>query len=317
MLRRAAFAAAAFLTSVLALPAAAAEIHVGLAAPATGRMASAGLAMRRALEAAVEEANAAGGLLGQRLVLETADDGCAAGVAEGAASTLASLKAAVVIGHPCSGAATAAAPVYSKAGVPLIAVGARHADVTDRHPSALEKTEGKAAVQVIPVPARSADFGETAARLDASGAEAVLFAGFPEEGAILLSALAARGAAIAFLGSDALAAPMFADAAIKAQPPAQVLVPTQPGPASEGSVANRLALEARGGFEAWLATAMRIGSIDGVRVAEALRRDDVVTASLGAIRFDENGDLVGEDFVAAVARDGTWVRPSRDRPTQP
>lgn len=107
-----------------------AEIRVGLAAPLTGRMSGMGLAMQRALEAVVAETNAQGGLLGQPLALVVADDGCAPATAEGAASSLIAHMPAVVIGHPCSNAATAAARVYGNADVLLIAVGARHPDVT-------------------------------------------------------------------------------------------------------------------------------------------------------------------------------------------
>lgn len=107
-----------------------AEIRVGLAAPLTGRLAGVGLAMQRALEAVIAETNAGGGVLGEPVTLVVADDGCAPATAEGAAATLIAQHAVVVIGHPCSSAATAAARVYGTAGVLLISVGARHPDVT-------------------------------------------------------------------------------------------------------------------------------------------------------------------------------------------
>lgn len=107
-----------------------AEIRVGLAAPLTGRMAATGLSMRRALESEVAEINTAGGVLGQPLVLVVEDDGCASATGEEAARRLISQRVAVVIGHPCSNAAVAAASTYSQADVLLIAVGARHPDVT-------------------------------------------------------------------------------------------------------------------------------------------------------------------------------------------
>ncbi len=109
---------------------ASAEVRVGLAAPLTGPMAGAGLAMQRALEAAVAETNAAGGVLGEPIVLVVADDECARATAEGAAATLIAQRVAVAIGHPCSNAAAAAAKLYGHSGVLMIAVGARHPDVT-------------------------------------------------------------------------------------------------------------------------------------------------------------------------------------------
>lgn len=116
-------------TVVLCAPAQA-EIRIGLAAPLTGHMAQAGLAMQRALEAAVAETNSAGGVLGEPLALVVEDDGCASATAEGAAGLLIKQQPALVIGHPCASAATAAAALYGKADVLLVAVGPRHPDVT-------------------------------------------------------------------------------------------------------------------------------------------------------------------------------------------
>jgi branched-chain amino acid transport system substrate-binding protein len=111
---------------------ASAEIRVGLAVPLTGRMAPVGLSMQRALEQAIDGINAEGGVLGQPLVLAVEDDGCATATAEGAAQALLRQSPALVIGHPCSNAAVAAAPVYGRSGILLIAVGPRHPDVTRR-----------------------------------------------------------------------------------------------------------------------------------------------------------------------------------------
>lgn len=107
-----------------------AEIRVGLAAPLTGRLASVGLAMQRALEAVIAETNAEGGVLGQSVALVTADDGCATATAEGSAESLIAQGVVVVIGHPCSSAAASAARLYGNANVLLVSVGARHPDVT-------------------------------------------------------------------------------------------------------------------------------------------------------------------------------------------
>lgn len=112
------------------------EIKIGLAVPLTGRMAQVGIAMQRALESAVSDANTAGGVDGAPIALVVANDGCASSVAAGSAATLAAEQVAVVIGHPCSGAATAAAKHYGEANRLFIAVGARHPDVTSAYPTA-------------------------------------------------------------------------------------------------------------------------------------------------------------------------------------
>lgn len=59
------------------------------------------------------------------------DDGCAAAAAKAAAHAAVALGARLVIGHPCAGAAIAAAPVYAAAGVIFIAPATTHARLTD------------------------------------------------------------------------------------------------------------------------------------------------------------------------------------------
>jgi branched-chain amino acid transport system substrate-binding protein len=135
MRRRARLLALAAAVTALASPVAA-EIRVGVAVPLTGPMADTGRVMERAIAAAVAEVNSGGGLNGEPLTLEVADDGCAAATGEGAARHLVAAGVSVVIGHPCASAATAAAKAYGEANVLLIAVGPRHPDVTDKHTAA-------------------------------------------------------------------------------------------------------------------------------------------------------------------------------------
>lgn len=135
MWRRARLLALAVAVSALASPVAA-ETRVGVAVPLTGPMADTGRVMERALAAVVAEVNAAGGLNGEPLALEVADDGCGSATGEGAARQLIAAGVRVVIGHPCASAATAATKVYGEAKVLMIAVGPRHPDVTDKHTAA-------------------------------------------------------------------------------------------------------------------------------------------------------------------------------------
>jgi len=60
------------------------------------------------------------------------DDGCAAARAVDAARRIVAERVALVIGHPCPAAATAAAPVYAAAGILFIATGPRHPELTRR-----------------------------------------------------------------------------------------------------------------------------------------------------------------------------------------
>ncbi|MDQ8697136.1 branched-chain amino acid ABC transporter substrate-binding protein [Hyphomicrobium sp. LHD-15] len=340
-----------------------AEVRVGLAAPFTGRMAATGLAMQRALEAAISDANAAGGVLGQRLVLSVEDDGCASATAQGAANTLLAGKPALVVGHPCSSAAIAARPLYGQAGVLLMAVGARHPDVTrlsspapllrlagrddwqgeaaarwllshapsrrvalvhDRTGYARALFDGAVAglkaagvdpVSLLPIIAGKPDYEEVALRLKEDRAEALFFAGYPDEAAIIVARLAALGLDVPVLGSDALATPEFARTAEKAGMRIAVLLPSELPPlaAKDASSLESMneavaaGLRARGAFEAWLLTVNKMGTFDGAALAQALKGAAIRTPTLGEIGFDANGDLDAPAFAPASPRGGRWI----------
>jgi branched-chain amino acid transport system substrate-binding protein len=352
--------ALAALCGTLSLPAHA-EIRVALAAPFAGREAATGLAMKRGLEAAIGDANAAGGVLGEKLELVTQDDGCAGATGEGAASALLALAPAVVIGHPCSSAAVAAAALYAKAGVLFIAVGARHPDVTGRAPAAapllrlagrddrqgaaaahwllahapqrriaivqdrtayaraiadgavLElKGAGLAEVPVLALVAGRSDYGEIALKLSETGAEAVLFAGYPTETAIVLTGLAERRLTPSVLATDSHATAAFAAFAAASPISVHVLLPDEPSPhgASHGDGGDLRAVQARaqGALEAWIGAVKRTGSHDGATLTRTLRGGSIMTGTLGEIRFDANGDVAADEFFAASAHDGQWER---------
>ncbi|WP_158412861.1 branched-chain amino acid ABC transporter substrate-binding protein [Hyphomicrobium nitrativorans] len=271
---------------VFDLPAAA-DIRVGLAAPLSGPMAPIGRAMRSTLEAAIREANTSGGLSDKRLTLVVADDACSGATAEQAAASLIQDRPALVIGHPCSGAATRAAALYRQAGVLLIAVDARHPDVTkggaadplvlrlagrdDRQGDAAARwliqhapagrvaivhdrtayaraiaTRTKAILDAanvgsivdLGIVAGKRDYPEIVTEIRAARAEAVFFAGFPDEAAIVAAGLAENGPTIPFLGTDSLATPGFADIARRTPNPIHVLLPSNPHALASGADAE-------------------------------------------------------------------------------
>lgn len=115
------------------LPAyAAADVVIAVPAPLAGRHQAMGEAVQRGAERAVRALNDAGGLLGERISLVAEDDACDSAKAATAARVIAERKPAAVIGHPCSGAAVAAAPAYAAAGLLFIAPGVRHPALTDK-----------------------------------------------------------------------------------------------------------------------------------------------------------------------------------------
>jgi ABC-type branched-subunit amino acid transport system substrate-binding protein len=64
------------------------------------------------------------------MVVRVIEDHCSAEGGTAAATQLVAENVRLVVGHPCSNAAIAAARVYATAGVPFLAVGARHPDLT-------------------------------------------------------------------------------------------------------------------------------------------------------------------------------------------
>ncbi len=97
-----------------------AEIVIGLAGALAGPAAWEGEQHLRGVEAAVADLNAAGGVLGEQLMLLIGDDGCDAGQAVAVARQLVAGGAVMVSGHVCSHASIAAAGVYDTSDVIMI-----------------------------------------------------------------------------------------------------------------------------------------------------------------------------------------------------
>lgn len=113
-----------------------ADIIVGVAAPTNGS----GTEIRRAAKAAAKRINGEGGVLGERVTVIEADDGCNGQQGARAAQSLVERRAVVVIGHPCASAASAAGPVYASNNVVLLGM--------TRHPSLTDKRSGSTIFRV-------------------------------------------------------------------------------------------------------------------------------------------------------------------------
>ena len=110
-------AAAAVLSGGLAGGAAAEELLIGTAGSVTGQYAIFGEQMTRGAEMAVADINAAGGVLGNRLVLEIGDDACEAKQAVAVANQMVNKGVAFVAGHFCSSTSIPASEVYYEEGI--------------------------------------------------------------------------------------------------------------------------------------------------------------------------------------------------------
>jgi branched-chain amino acid transport system substrate-binding protein len=116
----------------LSVPAFAGDITVALAGPMTGSEAGTGQQIRNAAAMAVADINAAGGVLGKRLVLDIEDDACEPKQARSVAEKIAGAKIPFVVGHICSSSSVAASEVYAESNVLQISQGSTNPLFTER-----------------------------------------------------------------------------------------------------------------------------------------------------------------------------------------
>jgi branched-chain amino acid transport system substrate-binding protein len=126
------FVSAVLVAASLGTAASAQEaIKIGFHAPLTGFAAADGKSARQGAELAVQEANAAGGLGGRKIVLVTYDD---EGKPENAIPIANKLigqdKVVLSVSGSYSGPTRAAAAVFQRAGLPYISAYAIHPDIT-------------------------------------------------------------------------------------------------------------------------------------------------------------------------------------------
>ena len=127
-----------FLVSLAVLIAAAAfaatahaDIKIAVAGPMTGPDAAFGDQFKTGAELAVEDINAAGGVLGEQLELKVYDDACEPKQAMAVANRLVRDGAVFVAGHFCSHTSIPASKVYEEEGIIQISPGSTSPKLTD------------------------------------------------------------------------------------------------------------------------------------------------------------------------------------------
>ncbi|MBI3900035.1 MAG: branched-chain amino acid ABC transporter substrate-binding protein [Gammaproteobacteria bacterium] len=120
------------MVGLLLSAAAQADIHIGVAGAMTGPAAPLGEQFFRGAEMAVADLNAKGGVLGQKVVIEKADDACDPKQAVAVANQMANKRVVFVDGHLCSGASIPASDVYNEEGILQISPSATNPMFTDR-----------------------------------------------------------------------------------------------------------------------------------------------------------------------------------------
>ena len=119
------FAAALNATTALA------DITIATVGPITGSLAALGEQYKRGAELAVADINAAGGINGEKLVLEIGDDACDPKQAVAVANQMASKGVKFVAGHLCSGSSIPASKVYEEEGILQISPASTNPTFTD------------------------------------------------------------------------------------------------------------------------------------------------------------------------------------------
>lgn len=131
MFRRTLVAAAGAAALVAGSGLAQAQLRIAAVGPMTGQYAAFGAQMRAGAEQAVADINAAGGVLGQQLVLEVGDDACDPRQAVSVANQLTGRGVRFVAGHFCSGSSIPASKVYLEEGVLQISPASTNPRFTD------------------------------------------------------------------------------------------------------------------------------------------------------------------------------------------
>ncbi|MBN9671119.1 branched-chain amino acid ABC transporter substrate-binding protein [Roseibium aggregatum] len=111
-----------------------ADIRIAIAGPMKGQFAPFGAQMKAGAEQAIADINAAGGVNGEALVLEIADDACNEDRAVAVANQLIGRSVRFVAGHFCFGASVPASEVYAGAGIVQISPATTLPRFTDDRP---------------------------------------------------------------------------------------------------------------------------------------------------------------------------------------
>jgi len=139
---RSILAAAAIMVAVGAT-AGRADIPIAVVGPMTGQYAAFGAQMKAGAEQAVIDINKAGGVLGQKLVLEIGDDACDPKQAVAVANQVAAKGVKLAAGHFCSGSSIPASDVYAEENVIQISPASTNPKLTEQGKKNVFRTCGR------------------------------------------------------------------------------------------------------------------------------------------------------------------------------
>lgn len=148
-------AVTAGLATLMGISAARAEITIAVVGPMTGSEAAFGEQFKRGAAKVVDDLNAKGGVLGQKINLIMGDDACDPKQARSVAEEMAAKKVVFVAGHFCSGSSIPASEVYQENGILQISPASTNPKFTERGLANVFRTcgrddnQGKIAAQYV------------------------------------------------------------------------------------------------------------------------------------------------------------------------
>src|SRR6478735_1502923 len=123
--------------------AASAQIKIGVAGPITGPNAAFGAQLKNGVEQAVEDINAAGGILGQKIAVSVGDDVSDPKQGVSVANKFVGDGVTLVVGHFNSGVTMPASEVYAENNILMITPSATNPKVTERGLTNVFRTCGR------------------------------------------------------------------------------------------------------------------------------------------------------------------------------
>jgi branched-chain amino acid transport system substrate-binding protein len=129
--------------AAFASPQASAQVKIGVASPITGPDAVFGAQIRYGVDQAVEDINAAGGILGKKLVIDVGDDAADPKQGVSVANKFVGDQVSFVIGHFNSGVTMPTSEIYAENNILQITPGSTNPQITERGLEMIFRTCGR------------------------------------------------------------------------------------------------------------------------------------------------------------------------------
>jgi branched-chain amino acid transport system substrate-binding protein len=330
-------AAVAALGLALAQAGAAAQVKLGVAGPITGAHASFGAQLTTGVAQAVADLNAKGGILGQKIEVETGDDVSDPKQGVSVANKFVGDGVKFVIGHFNSGVTIPASEVYADNGVLFITPSATNPKVTDRKLwdafrtcgrddqqgklwaelalGELMNAGGKKEVLYEGVNTGEKDYSAIVSKIKASGADYLMWGGLHTEGGLIVRQMRDQGLKTIMISGDGITDNEFAS--IGGPGVEGTLMSFGPEPRNNPNARDIVAaIKAKGfepegytlysyaGVQIIAQAAEKANSLDPKKIAEVMHSGITFNTVIGPIAYDAKGDRTSVDYVWYVWKKG-------------